>query len=102
MQQRAGRITIAGITKDVTFESVHDPVSECLDEAYPTKCRSSPYLAPMIGACARAATGKVVAQWAAQAVVREPPGGLLYSLVAPLTHTEEHEDVREQVPLRIV
>jgi hypothetical protein len=62
VQQRAGRITIAGMTKDVTFESVYGPVSECIDEAYRTKYRSSPYLAPMTGARARAATVKVVAR----------------------------------------
>ena len=37
VQQRAGRITIAGMTNDFTFQLVHGPVSECIDEAYRTK-----------------------------------------------------------------
>jgi hypothetical protein len=59
MRQRAGRITAAGMTKDVTFEPV-DGLNDRIDEAYRAKYRGSPYLSPMIGARARSATVRVV------------------------------------------
>jgi hypothetical protein len=60
MHQKAGRIIAAGITKDVTFEPVDGPVNDLIDDAYRTKYHGSAYLAPMIGARARAATVKVM------------------------------------------
>ncbi len=60
MQQSAGRITAAGMTKDVTFELVKGSINDQIDDAYRTKYRSSPYLQPMIGARARSATVKIV------------------------------------------
>jgi hypothetical protein len=60
MRQRAGRITAAGMTKDVTFEPVDGPINDRIDEAYRAKYRGSPYLSPMIGARARSATVRVV------------------------------------------
>ena len=60
MRQRAGRITAAGTTNDVTFEPVDEPINDRIDEAYRGKYRGSPYLSPMIGARARSATVKVV------------------------------------------
>jgi hypothetical protein len=59
MRQHAGRITAAGMTKEVAFEPVDGPISARIDDAYRTKYRGSPYLAPMIGVRARAATVKV-------------------------------------------
>ncbi len=59
MRQKAGRITAAGMTREVTFEPVEGPVNDRIDEAYRAKYKGSPYLAPMIGARARAATVKV-------------------------------------------
>lgn len=59
LAQKAGRITAAGMTKDVTFEPVDGPVNDAIDEAYRTRYHDSPYLAPMIGPRARAATVKV-------------------------------------------
>ena len=56
MQQKAGRITVAGITKDVLFEPVSDEIKDRIDDAYRTKYKGSPYLDPMIGTRARAAT----------------------------------------------
>jgi hypothetical protein len=53
MQQKAGRITAAGMTKEVTFESVAGPVNDHIDNAYRAKYRRSPYLDPMIGAAHR-------------------------------------------------
>jgi hypothetical protein len=60
VRQRAGRIIAAGGTKDVTFESVNGPINDLIDEAYRKKYRGSPYLSPMIGACARSATVRVM------------------------------------------
>jgi hypothetical protein len=59
MRQKAGRITAAGMTEEVTFESVDERLNERIDEAYRAKYRGSDYLAPMIGARARSATVKV-------------------------------------------
>lgn len=60
LRQKAGRITAAGMTKDVNFEQVDGPVNKRIDEAYRAKYRSSSYLSPMIGTRARAATVKIV------------------------------------------
>jgi hypothetical protein len=60
VQQKAGRIIAAGMTKEVTFEPVDGPINEAIDAAYRAKYHDSPYLAPMIGARARAATIKVM------------------------------------------
>ena len=60
LQQRAGRITAGGMTKEVSFEPVEGPISDRIDEAYREKYRGSPYLNPMVGARARSATVKVM------------------------------------------
>ncbi|MDE3188658.1 MAG: DUF2255 family protein [Acidobacteriota bacterium] len=60
--QKAGRITAAGMTKEVAFEPVDGPIQDRIDEAYRAKYKGSPYLAPMIGARARSATVRVVRQ----------------------------------------
>lgn len=57
--QKSGRITAAGLTKEVSFEPVDGKINESIDEAYRVKYQGSPYLAPMIGARARAATVKI-------------------------------------------
>ena len=59
MQQKAGRITAAGLTRDVTFEPVEGPLNDAIDDAYRAKYQSSPYLGSMIGARARAATVRI-------------------------------------------
>jgi hypothetical protein len=59
LRQKAGRITAAGITKEVNFEPANGPINDRVDEAYRTKYKGSPYLKPMIGERARAATIKV-------------------------------------------
>src|SRR5438445_78480 len=58
-RQGAGQITAAGMTKDVTFEAVEGTLNDRIDDAYRAKYRGSPYLGPMIGERARAATVKV-------------------------------------------
>jgi hypothetical protein len=60
VRQKAGRVTAAGMTKEVTFEPVEGPINDRIDDAYRAKYRGSPYLSPMIGASARAATIKVM------------------------------------------
>ena len=60
MRQRAGRITAAGMTKEVTFEAVKGSINDRIDDAYRMKYQGSPYLRPMTGARARIATVKVM------------------------------------------
>jgi hypothetical protein len=60
MRQRAGRITAAGMTKEVTFEAVKGSINDRIDDAYRMKYQGSPYLNPMSGARARMATVKVM------------------------------------------
>jgi len=60
MRQKAGRITAAGISKEVSFEPVKGPVNDLVDAAYRAKYEESPYLSPMIGTRARSATVKVM------------------------------------------
>src|SRR5215475_13006474 len=59
LRQKAGRIRAAGATTEVTFEPIEGPINDRIDEGYRAKYRSSPYLAPMVGSRARAATIKV-------------------------------------------
>ena len=59
LRQKSGRITAAGLTKEVRFEPADGKINESIDEAYRVKYKGSPYLAPMIGARARAATVKI-------------------------------------------
>ncbi|MCB1133069.1 MAG: DUF2255 family protein [Verrucomicrobiae bacterium] len=59
MKQKRGRISTAGMTKDVGFEPVDGPIQERIDDAYRTKYAGSPYLGSMIGERARAATVRV-------------------------------------------
>jgi hypothetical protein len=59
MRQKAGRITVAEITKEVRFEPVDGPINDRIDAAYRAKYKGSPYLDPMTGARARSATAKI-------------------------------------------
>lgn len=60
LDQKAGQITAAGATREVTFEPVSGKINDRIDDAYRTKYEGSPYLSPMIGERARAATIKVL------------------------------------------
>ena len=60
VRQKAGRITAAGITKEVSFETVDGAINERIDDAYRAKYKGSSYLSPMIGTRARSATVKVL------------------------------------------
>ncbi len=55
-----GRITAAGLTRDVTFEPVGGPINDRIDGAYRAKYATSPYVAPMISPRARAATIRII------------------------------------------
>ena len=57
--QKAGRIRVAGLEREVEFEPVVGEVNDRIDEAYRAKYSSSPYLTPMIGKRARPATVKI-------------------------------------------
>lgn len=58
-RQKAGRITAAGMTKEVSFEPVDGALNNQIDDAYRTKYKGSPYLDPMIGARAHSATIRI-------------------------------------------
>jgi hypothetical protein len=60
VRQKAGRITAAGITKEVTFEPVQRPINDFVDGAYRAKYKGSLYLGHITGAGARSATVKVM------------------------------------------
>jgi hypothetical protein len=60
VQQKAGRVKIAGLTHEVGFEVVTGDLNDRIDEAYRKKYGGSPYLSPMIGPRARAATVCIV------------------------------------------
>jgi len=60
IRQKAGRITAAGMTREVIFEPVDGPINDRIDDAYRAKYKGSPYLNPMIVARARGATVKVL------------------------------------------
>ena len=59
MRQQAGRVLAGGLTKEIAFEPVDADINDRIDEAYRVKYRGSPYLNPMIGARARAATVRI-------------------------------------------
>ena len=60
VRQRAGRITTAGMTKEVTFERADGSINDLVDHAYQAKYHGSPYLHSMISPGARSATVKVM------------------------------------------
>ncbi|MDP9734771.1 UNVERIFIED_ORG: hypothetical protein QE446_004914 [Rhizobium sp. SORGH_AS260] len=60
IRQRAGRITAAGMTKEIMFEPVEGAINDRIDDAYRQKYSTSPYLAPMVSDRARAATVRVM------------------------------------------
>jgi hypothetical protein len=60
VNQKAGRITTAGMTKEVMFEPVGGSINDRIDDAYRAKYQSSKYLNTMINGCARSATIKII------------------------------------------
>jgi hypothetical protein len=59
VKQKAGKITAAGMTKEVIFEPVDGPLNNRIDDAYREKYKGNPYLDSMISIRARSATVKV-------------------------------------------
>ena len=59
LRHNAGRVTAAGMTKEVTFERIEGLISDRIDNAYRMKYRGNPYLNSMISARARSATIKI-------------------------------------------
>jgi hypothetical protein len=59
ISQKAGRITVAGMRKEVSFEPVDGAINQSIDDAYRTKYGGSQYLAPMIDPRARASTIRI-------------------------------------------
>jgi hypothetical protein len=59
LKQKAGRISAAGMTKEVSFEPVGGTLNDRIDDAYRSKYASSPYLKPMISMRAREGTVRV-------------------------------------------
>jgi hypothetical protein len=60
LRQKAGRITAAGMTKEVAFEPISGSINDRIDEAYRSRYAESPYLNPMVSAQARAATIRII------------------------------------------
>ena len=60
IKQKAGRITAAGISKEVSFQPVDGAINDRVDDAYCTKYKRSKYLKPMIAAGPRSATVKII------------------------------------------
>jgi hypothetical protein len=58
--RRPGAILAAGLSKEVTFDPIEEPINDSIDDAYRAKYRGSRYLEPMIGARARSATIKII------------------------------------------
>src|SRR5215472_5426508 len=71
MREKAGRITGAGLSKEVTFEPVDDATNDRIDDAYRLKYQGSSYLSPMIGTRSRSATLADVERWSDTGLVRE-------------------------------
>lgn len=59
ISQNAGRIHVAGMQKEVSFEKADDASNEKIDAAYRAKYAGSPYLGSMISDRARAATIRI-------------------------------------------
>lgn len=57
--QKAGRVRVAGLRREVTFEPVTGEINDRIDGGYRAKYANSPYLAPMIADGARAASVRI-------------------------------------------
>jgi hypothetical protein len=60
LRQKAGRITAAGMTKDVTFAPADEAINDRVDDAYRAKYHKSPYLVPMISGPVRSTTVRIM------------------------------------------
>lgn len=62
MQQKADRITAAGMTKEAAFTPAEGAINDRIDDACRAKYRGSSYLEAMVGPRARAATVGITLQ----------------------------------------
>ncbi|UOQ45782.1 DUF2255 family protein [Halobacillus salinarum] len=60
IRQKAGRVSVAGMTKEVKFEPVDGSIHDRIDNAYQKKYNESSYLSSMISDRARKATVKII------------------------------------------
>ncbi|MGV6475936.1 DUF2255 family protein [Azotobacter vinelandii] len=60
IREKAGRITAASMTREVSFEPVEGPINDRIDDAYRAKYSGSQYLQPMISERSRAATVRII------------------------------------------
>jgi hypothetical protein len=60
LKQKAGRITAAGKTREVSFQAIDGAINDRIDDAYRAKYHGSPYLDPMVSERARGATVRVL------------------------------------------
>jgi hypothetical protein len=60
IRQKTGRVTAAGMERNVAFVQADDELASQIDEAYKAKYDGSPYLGAMVGKKARAATVKIL------------------------------------------
>ena len=60
LRQKAGRLTAAGMTKEVSFERVDAAKNDGIDAAYRAKYGRSPYLRAMLAAGPRSTTVRVL------------------------------------------
>ncbi|CAM6003815.1 unnamed protein product [Sphagnum balticum] len=60
LSQKSGRITAAGITKEVKFELAENDIFDRVDQAYESKYSKSEYLALMIGSPIRLNTVRIL------------------------------------------
>ena len=60
LRQKAGRITAAGMKKEVAFEQVDAAVNDRIDAAYRAKYGRRPYLRAMLAAGPRSTTVRVL------------------------------------------
>lgn len=60
VRERAGRIAVAGRTREVAFGPEEGATADRIDAAYRAKYADSPYLAPMVSERARSATVRIV------------------------------------------
>ena len=72
LRQKAGRIIVASMTKEVTFAPIDGAINDRVDAAYRVKYRDSRYLDPMIGVRARSATVRMEPR---SGMKRTQPGG---------------------------
>lgn len=60
LRQKSGRITVAGMTKEVIFEPIDGQINDLIDNAYRGKYKDSPYLKSMVSTRVRSATVKII------------------------------------------